>query len=60
MAARPIVPSACRWDGIPEREHYQQWVSPERGGPGWHRYAPPTGAQIKARMRARRAAKGGA
>lgn len=58
--SRLAIPSACRWDGVPEREHAQQWVAPSKGGPGWHRYVPPTDAQILARMRARRAAKGGA
>lgn len=57
MSARLVIPSACRWDGIPEREHAQQWVSPSKGGPGWHVYERPTDAQVLERMRARRMAR---
>jgi hypothetical protein len=48
-----LIPSACRWCGIPEREHCQQWKPPV----GWHKHQPPTDAQILARMLARRAAR---
>lgn len=40
----PPVPSSCRWCGVEERCHGQRWT-------------PPTTAQIKARMLARRAAR---
>ncbi|MFF1604188.1 hypothetical protein ACFVYV_43385 [Streptomyces mirabilis] len=45
------APSACRWCGIPEREHAQRWKPPV----GWHKWAPPTQQQIKDRMLVRRA-----
>lgn len=45
-----VEPSSCRWCGIPERQHYQQWKPPV----GWHVWTPPTNDQIKARMQARR------
>lgn len=45
-----ITPSACRWCGIPERLHMQQWKPPV----GWHEWQQPTQEQIKARMLARR------
>ncbi|MGW5477655.1 hypothetical protein [Streptomyces sp. NPDC004008] len=52
-AGEPIhEPSACRWCGIPQREHAQRWAKPV----GWHRWEQPTQEQIKARMLARRAA----
>lgn len=51
------IPSACRYCGIPEREHFQRWVSPSNGGPGWHWHTPPANALILARMQARRAAR---
>ncbi|WP_327258245.1 hypothetical protein [Streptomyces sp. NBC_01244] len=47
------TPSACRWCGIPARDHFQQWKPPV----GWHKYALPTTEQIKARMRERRRAR---
>ncbi|MFC8267757.1 hypothetical protein ACFUIZ_18800 [Streptomyces cinereoruber] len=47
------APSACRWCGIEQRAHYQQWKPPV----GWHRWEQPTQAQIKARMTARRNAR---
>lgn len=52
---RPVEPSACRWCGIPKRDHAQQWVN----GVGWHCHADPTDRQIKARMIARREARKG-
>jgi len=44
-------PNACRWCGIPERQHYQQWKPPV----GWHKWTPPTDEQRLDRMHARRA-----
>lgn len=46
-------PSACRWCGIPAREHGRQYLPPV----GWHQHTPPTTAQILDRMKARRASK---
>ena len=46
-----MTPFACRWCGIPQREHFQQWKKPV----GWHVWTAPTQAQIKARMLARQA-----
>ncbi|MER8233529.1 hypothetical protein [Streptomyces sp. NPDC094049] len=48
-----MTPSACRWCGIDQRAHFQQWKPPV----GWHTYAPPTQGQIKARVIARRTAR---
>ncbi|MEU6168040.1 hypothetical protein [Streptomyces tanashiensis] len=45
-----LAPSACRWCGIEERAHFQQWKAPV----GWHTWQAPTQEQIKARMVARR------
>jgi len=45
-----VTPSACRWCGIEERSHFQQWKPPV----GWHVWEQPTQPQIKARMLARR------
>lgn len=50
---RHVEPSACHWCGIARRDHMQQWKPPV----GWHKWEPPTQAQIKARMLARRAAR---
>ncbi|MFE6225428.1 hypothetical protein [Streptomyces sp. NPDC057854] len=50
------APSACRWCGIEERAHFQQWTQ----SAGWHTYEPPTQQQIKARMTARRNTPGSA
>lgn len=50
------VPSGCRWCGIEAHHHAQEWST----AAGYHVWWPPTDAQILARMRARRAAKGGA
>ncbi|WP_179255771.1 hypothetical protein [Streptomyces sp. SS07] len=44
-------PMGCRWCGIDQREHMQQWKPPA----GWHTWSQPTLEQIKDRMRARRA-----
>lgn len=46
------TPGGCRWCGWPEYGHAQTWLP----GRGFHRHEPPTDAQIKARMMARRAA----
>lgn len=46
-------PNACRWCGIPEREHVQRW-KPEAS---WHKWTAPTNEQRLERMRARRAAR---
>lgn len=43
-------PSGCRWCGIDERQHMQQWKPPA----GWHQWEQPTTAQRLARMKARR------
>lgn len=43
------LPSACRWRGVAERDHYQLY-HPEAG---WHAYTPPTREQIHTRMRKR-------
>jgi hypothetical protein len=48
-------PFACRWCGVPEREHMQRWKPPV----GWHQWTQPTQGQIKARMLARRSITGG-
>jgi len=44
------APSSCRHCGIEQRGHCHRWTSPA----GWHQWTPPTNAQIKARMLARR------
>jgi hypothetical protein len=49
-------PNACRYCGIPERTHYRQIASPERGGA--HTWVEPTDAQRKERMLARRVMRG--
>ncbi|MCU1617217.1 MAG: hypothetical protein JWO98_4757 [Frankiales bacterium] len=51
------TPQGCQHCGIPHREHFQQWSPPSKGGPGWHKWEPPTQEQIKARMNARRNAR---
>lgn len=43
-------PNGCRHCGIAERGHARQWTE----AAGWHQWQPPTNAQIKARMKARR------
>lgn len=45
-----VEPSACRWCGIPKREHFSRWHAEAK----WHKHAEPTQGQIKARMLARR------
>lgn len=45
------TPNGCQHCGIPARQHAQQWKPPV----GWHKWEPPTDAQILARMKARRA-----
>jgi hypothetical protein len=47
-----VEPYGCAHCGIPKREHGQRWKPPV----GWHKWAAPTDEQIKARMKARRAA----
>ncbi|MFB6398321.1 hypothetical protein [Polymorphospora lycopeni] len=42
-------PMACRWCGIPEREHAQSWVK----GHGYHGYVAPDRKLIEARLRAK-------
>lgn len=44
------TPSSCRHCGIEQRGHCHRWTSTA----GWHQWTPPTNAQIKARMLARR------
>lgn len=45
----PFDPSACRWCGIPKRNHLQRW----RPLPvGWHVWIEPTKEQRYARIRA--------
>ncbi|MEU1309464.1 hypothetical protein ABZ419_11295 [Streptomyces cinnamoneus] len=44
-------PNSCRYCGVEERGHAQQW----KADVGWHKWASPTEEQIKARMLARRA-----
>lgn len=46
----PVTPSGCRHCGVAHRDHMQRYT----GAAGWHRYAPPTTDQIKARMLSRR------
>jgi hypothetical protein len=51
LSPRAIAePSACGRCGIPEREHWLQATATDV-----HAYEPPTTAQIKDRMQARRA-----
>lgn len=47
----PHPPSGCRWCGVDLRAHFQRWTD----AVGWHGWTPPTDAQTKARMLARRA-----
>ncbi|PBC72286.1 MULTISPECIES: hypothetical protein [unclassified Streptomyces] len=47
-------PNSCRWCGIDQRQHMQQWKPPV----GWHQWEQPTQDQIKARMLARRQQRG--
>ena len=49
----PHPPSGCRWCGLGERGHAQQWKPPA----GWHKWTPPTLEQIKQRMWSRRTAR---
>jgi hypothetical protein len=44
------TPSGCRWCGIDKRDHLQRWTKRA----GWHTWEPPTIAQRKARILARR------
>ncbi len=60
MTARTVIrhrvppnPDGCRWCGISQRAHARQWTAEA----GWHQWTQPTQDQIKARMRARRAAR---
>lgn len=41
-------PSGCHVCGLAERGHYQRYAGE------WHKYIPPTQAQIKTRMQSRR------
>jgi hypothetical protein len=43
-------PMGCRWCGIDQRGHAQQYKAPV----GWHQWGQPTQQQIKDRMLARR------
>lgn len=47
-----VEPQGCRWCGVTKTEHMQRWKPPPVG---WHSWTAPTTAQIKARMRQRRA-----
>ncbi|MBG0818902.1 hypothetical protein HS045_32740 [Planomonospora sp. ID82291] len=49
--ARLPNPNGCRWCGLDAYGHMTEWKPPI----GWHRWEPPTSAQRKARMLARRA-----
>jgi hypothetical protein len=51
VTASTPEPGGCRWCGVPEREHLQQWKPPV----GWHVWENPTQEQRKARMLARAA-----
>lgn len=46
------APNACRHCPLEQREHGRQWTAEV----GWHAWEPPTQAQIKARIQARRQA----
>jgi hypothetical protein len=48
-----VSPDGCRWCGIAQRGHFQQWKPPAR----WHKWEQPSQEQILARMLARRAAR---
>lgn len=50
----PPIPSGCRWCGDEQFHHGLQWVP----SVGMHQYEHPTNAQILARMKARRSARG--
>lgn len=52
MTARLPTPSGCTHCGADQRSHYRRWTQTA----GWHAWTPPTQAQIKARMTARREA----
>lgn len=43
-------PMGCRWCGLDQRPHFQQWKPPV----GWHTWEQPTQQQIKQRMQDRR------
>lgn len=45
-----VAPNGCRYCGIEERRHFQQW----NPAAGWHTWTVPTNAQRLARMLARR------
>lgn len=53
MTTRIPSPNGCQHCDLDQRGHAQQWKPPV----GWHKWTPPTQDQIKARMRARRAAR---
>jgi hypothetical protein len=44
----PADPSACRYCGIPEAQHLQQWKPPV----GWHVWTEPTSEQRYVAIRA--------
>ncbi|MDX5568441.1 hypothetical protein PYK79_41300 [Streptomyces sp. ID05-04B] len=52
-AAKLVVPSACGWCSIEEREHGRQYAD----AVGWHAWERPSQGQILARMQARRLAR---
>jgi hypothetical protein len=51
---KPPTPNGCRWCGIDHQRDGQLWIP----GRGFHQWEPPTDAQTKARMIARRRAAG--
>lgn len=50
---KPPAPYGCRWCGVQQSGHCTRWSNAAR----LHRWAPPTSAQILARMKARQAAR---
>ena len=48
-----VNPNGCHICGLDERPHMQRWSNPA----GWHKWTPPTDAQIKQRMQDRRLAR---
>lgn len=50
---KPPAPYGCRWCGVQQSGHGTRWSAAAR----LHRWAPPTSAQILARMKARQTAR---
>ncbi|WP_157856109.1 hypothetical protein [Actinacidiphila yeochonensis] len=50
LTRRPTAPTACRHCGLDRDGHFQRWTT----AAGWHTWAMPDQALIKARMLARR------